>query len=82
MQGRAYEPAYTEEDMLTKMMEWGEDSIYWKTEYECEFVESVSNVFNPEKLKACMEEYDLYTRDRALESRAELYKINVGVDIG
>ena len=82
VQGRAYEPAYTEEDMLTKMMEWGEDSIYWKTEYECEFVESVSNVFNPEKLKACMEEYDLYTRDRALESREELYNINVGVDIG
>ena len=27
VQGRAYEPAYTEEDMLTKMMEWGEDSI-------------------------------------------------------
>ena len=82
VQGRAYEAAYTEEDMLTKMMEWGEDSIYWKTEYECEFVESVSNVFNPEKLKACMEEYDLYTRDRALESREELYNINVGVDIG
>ena len=82
VQGRAYEPAYTEEDMLTKMMEWGEDSIYWKTEYECEFVESVSNVFNPEKLKACMEEYDLYTRDRALKSREELYNINVGVDIG
>ena len=81
VQGRSYEPAYTEEDMLTKMMEWGEDSIYWKTEYECEFVESVSNVFNPEKLKACMEEYDLYTRDRALKSREELYNINVGVDI-
>jgi hypothetical protein len=82
VQGRAYEAAYTEEDMLTKMMEWGEDSIYWKTEYECEFVESVSNVFNPEKIKACLEDYDLYTRDRALESRAELYNINVGVDIG
>ena len=82
VQGRAYEPAYTEEDMLTKMMEWGEDSIYWKTEYECEFVESVSNVFNPEKLKACFEDYDLYTRDRALESREELYNISVGVDIG
>ena len=82
VQGSAYEAAYTEEDMLTKMMEWGEDSIYWKTEYECEFVESVSNVFNPEKLKACMEEYDLYTRDRALKSREELYNINVGVDIG
>ena len=82
VQGRAYEAAYTEADMLTKMMEWGADSIYWKTEYECEFVESVSNVFNPEKLKACMEEYDLYTRDRALKSREELYNINVGVDIG
>jgi len=82
VQGRAYEPVYTEEDMLTKMMEWGEDSIYWKTEYECEFVESVSNVFNPEKLKACFEDYDLYTKDTALESREELYNISVGVDIG
>ena len=46
--GDAYSAPYTEEDMLEKMMEWGEDSIYWRTEYECEFVESVSNVFNPE----------------------------------
>jgi len=45
--GEAYEAPYDEEEMLTKMMEWGEDSIYWRTEYECEFVESVSNVFNP-----------------------------------
>ena len=82
VQGRAYEAAYTEEDMLTKMMEWGEDSIYWKTEYECEFVESISNVFNPEKLKACFEDYDLLTRDRVHESREELHNISVGVDIG
>ena len=59
-QGGAYSPAYTEEDMLTKMMEWGEDSIYWRTEYECEFVESISNVFNPEKVKACYDDYRLY----------------------
>ena len=39
--GRAYTPPYTESEMLDKMMEWGEDSIYWRTEYECEFVESV-----------------------------------------
>ena len=39
------------------MMEWGEDSIYWKTEYECEFVESVSNIFTPEKLKDCFDDY-------------------------
>ena len=39
------------------MTEWGEDSIYWRTEYECEFVESVSNVFNPEKIKACYDDY-------------------------
>jgi len=49
VQGAAYSAPYNEEDMLTKMMEWGDDSIYWRTEYECEFVESVSNVFNPEK---------------------------------
>ena len=82
VQGRAYEAAYTEQDMLTKMMEWGEDSIYWKTEYECEFVESISNVFNPEKLKACFEDYDLYTKDTAIENGEELYNITVGVDIG
>ena len=40
--GEAYSPPYNEEEMLEKMLEWGEDSIYWKTEYECEFVESVS----------------------------------------
>ena len=45
--GRAYTPPYTESEMLDKMVEWGEDSIYWRTEYECEFVESVSNIFNP-----------------------------------
>jgi len=57
--GNSYEAAYTEEDMLAKMMEWGEDSMYWRTEYECEFVESISNVFNPEKIKACFENYSL-----------------------
>ncbi len=39
--GDAYTAPYTEEEMLEKMIEWGEDSIYWRTEYECEFVESV-----------------------------------------
>ena len=82
MQGGAYEAAYTEEDMLTKMMEWGEDSIYWRTEYECQFVESVSNVFNPEKLKACMEEYDLDTLETARENGEHYSNISVGVDIG
>jgi hypothetical protein len=57
--GDSYEAAYTEEDMLGKMMEWGEDSIYWRTEYECEFVESISNVFNPEKIKTCFDDYAL-----------------------
>jgi len=52
--GDAYTAPYNEEDMLEKMMEWGEDSIYWRTEYECEFVESVSNVFTPEKVKSCL----------------------------
>ena len=82
VKGRAYEAAYTEEDMLTKMMEWGEDSIYWRTEYECEFVESVSNVFNPEKLKACIEEYDLDTPETAREMGEHFTNISVGVDIG
>jgi len=59
--GDSYEAAYTEEDMLGKMMEWGEDSMYWRTEYECEFVESISNVFNPEKIKACFDDYTLAT---------------------
>ena len=58
--GDAYSAPYTEEEMLDKMMEWGEDSIYWRTEYECEFVESVANVFNPEKIKGC---YDVYIEE-------------------
>ena len=54
--GRAYSAPYTDDDMAEKMKEWGEDSIYWKTEYECEFVESVANIFQPELLKACFVE--------------------------
>ena len=52
--GRAYTAPYNEDEMLDKMVEWGEDSIYWRTEYECEFVESVSQIFNPEALKRCL----------------------------
>ena len=75
--GRAYTPPYTEEEMLDKMMEWGEDSIYWRTEYECEFVESVSNIFNPEALKACR------VRGTAFANRGTVYpNCTVAVDIG
>tara|TARA_R100000963_G_scaffold24892_1_gene17041 strand:+ start:153 stop:1736 length:1584 start_codon:yes stop_codon:yes gene_type:complete len=80
--GDAYDPPYDEEEMLNKMMEWGEDSIYWRTEYECEFVESVSNVFNPEKLKACFDDYELYTPDTLEQGRDYGPQITVGVDIG
>ena len=57
--GEAYSAPYTEEEMLDKMTEWGEDSVYWRTEYECEFVESVSNVFNAEKIKGCYDDYEI-----------------------
>tara|TARA_R110000824_G_scaffold101621_2_gene241364 strand:+ start:210 stop:1793 length:1584 start_codon:yes stop_codon:yes gene_type:complete len=80
--GDAYDPPYDEEEMLNKMMEWGEDSIYWRTEYECEFVESVSNVFNPEKLKACFDDYEVYTPDTLEQGRDYGPQITVGVDIG
>jgi hypothetical protein len=78
-QGSAYSPAYTEEDMLTKMMEWGEDSVYWRTEYECDFVESISNVFNPEKVKACYDEYRLSTIEKPIGGGNHC---TVAVDIG
>ena len=79
-QGEAYSSPYNEEDMLEKMTEWGEDSIYWRTEYECEFVESVSNVFNPEKIKGCYDDYELTRLDGdGVEGRSN---ITVGVDIG
>ena len=78
-EGDAYSPAYTEEDMLTKMLEWGEDSIYWRTEYECEFVESISNVFNPEKIKACFDEYRLSTLEEPIGGGNHC---TVAVDIG
>ena len=76
--GDAYTPPYSEEEMLDKMLEWGEDSIYWRTEYECEFVESVANVFNPEKIKRCYDDYKLTRLDG--DSRGG--NINVAVDIG
>ena len=77
--GDAYAAPYSEEEMLDKMMEWGEDSIYWRTEYECEFVESVANVFNPEKIKGCYDDYELTGLDGGNPGGAN---INVGVDIG
>ena len=80
--GEAYEAPYNEEEMLTKMMEWGEDSIYWRTEYECEFVESVSNIFNPEKLKACFDAYEPYTPETLEQGRGSNPQVTVGVDIG
>jgi len=76
--GDAYTPPYSEEEMLDKMLEWGEESIYWRTEYECEFVESVANVFNPEKIKRCYDDYKLTRLDG--DSRGG--NINVAVDIG
>ncbi len=79
-QGEAYSSPYTEEEMLDKMTEWGEDSIYWRTEYECEFVESVANVFNPEKIKGCYDDYELTRLDGDGLSGGS--NINVGVDIG
>ena len=78
--GEAYSAPYNEQDMLDKMMEWGEDSIYWRTEYECEFVESVSNVFNPERIKGCYNDYELTRLDG--DGLAGGSSINVGVDIG
>jgi hypothetical protein len=74
--GRAYSAPYTESDMLTKMTEWGEDSIYWRTEYECEFIESVSQIFNPEAVKACREAYSFVERGTKVNNCV------VGVDIG
>jgi len=74
--GRAYSAPYTENDMLTKMTEWGEDSIYWRTEYECEFIESVSQIFNPDHVKACREAYSF------VERGTKVHNCCVGVDIG
>jgi len=78
--GDAYSPPYTEEEMLDKMTEWGEDSIYWRTEYECEFVESVSNVFNAEKIKRCYDDYEIIKLDEHGHKGGG--NITVGVDIG
>tara|TARA_R110002020_G_scaffold474668_1_gene706688 strand:- start:428 stop:1639 length:1212 start_codon:yes stop_codon:yes gene_type:complete len=80
--GDAYSPPYDEEEMLEKMLEWGEDSIYWRTEYECEFVESVSQIFTPEKIKACFDNYELYTRESLEQNRNYGAPISVGVDVG
>ena len=79
--GDAYAPPYSEVEMLDKMTEWGEDSIYWKTEYECEFVESVSQIFNPEKLRDCFDDYEPWIRE-TIETGDFPPEITVGVDVG
>tara|TARA_R110002020_G_scaffold475837_1_gene713062 strand:+ start:150 stop:1835 length:1686 start_codon:yes stop_codon:yes gene_type:complete len=80
--GDAYTAPYSEEEMLEKMLEWGEDSIYWRTEYECEFVESVSNVFTPEKIKGCFDDYEITTREELVTRGDFGSPITVGVDVG
>ena len=80
--GDAYTAPYTEVEMLDKMTEWGEDSIYWRTEYECEFVERVSNIFNPEKLRDCFDDYEPWTRETIIEGGIFPPNITVGVDVG
>jgi len=80
--GDAYTAPYTEEEMLEKMIEWGEDSIYWRTEYECEFVESVSNVFTPEKIKGCFDDYEFTTREELVTRGDFGSPITIGVDVG
>jgi len=80
--GNAYSPPYEEYEMLDKMTEWGEDSIYWRTEYECEFVESVSNIFSPEKLRDCFDDYEPWTRETLLEGGVLHHNVTVGVDVG
>ena len=82
IKGEAYTAPYDEQDMLDKMLEWGEDSIYWRTEYECQFVESVSSVFNPKLLRGSFEPYQLFTRED-LDAGVEVGNNNVvSVDIG
>ena len=82
VKGEAYTPPYEEEEMLNKMTEWGEDSIHWKTEYECEFVESISSVFIPENIRRCFENYELITKG-TINPDDETGKNNtVAVDIG
>ena len=81
-EGEAYSAPYTEEEMLEKMREWGEDSIYWRTEYECEFVESVSNVFTPEKIKSCLHDFEITTPESLEPGRDYGPNITIGVDVG
>jgi len=80
--GDAYSAPYNEEEMLEKMMEWGEDSIYWRTEYECEFVESVSQIFNSERLKDCFSDYKILTREEVEAGIDIPPQVVIGVDIG
>ena len=82
IKGEAYDPPYDEESMLTKMMEWGEESLHWQTEYECTFVESISNVFSSESLRRCFDDYEFYTFEQIDEGREVGSNNTVSVDIG
>tara|TARA_R110000824_G_scaffold100285_1_gene238495 strand:- start:4262 stop:5827 length:1566 start_codon:yes stop_codon:yes gene_type:complete len=80
--GAAYSPPYDEEEMLTKMLEWGEDSLYWRTEYECEFVESVSNVFTTKQIRGCFDDYELTTLEAIANGEEPGSNNCVAIDIG
>ncbi len=82
IQGDAYSPPYDEEDMLTKMLEWGQESLHWRTEYECEFVESVSNVFTSEQIRNCFEDYEFITPEAIAAGQSPGTNNVVAIDIG
>jgi len=61
--GDAYKTPYSEEDIEIKKRTWGEDSIQFRTEYLCEFIEQTGQFFTSDDFERSMYELDYFVRD-------------------
>jgi len=63
IKGDAYKTPYTKKDIEIKKKTWGEDSIKFRTEYLCEFIEHTGQFFTSDDFSRSVYKLDYFIRD-------------------
>lgn len=63
VKGDSYDTPYTEGDMKIKKRTWGEDSIKFRTEYLCEFIEHTGQFFTSDDFADAVYDLNYFIRD-------------------
>ena len=63
VKGDAYDTPYTYEDMEIKKRTWGEDSIKFRTEYMCEFIEHTGQFFTSDDFVKSVYDLESFIKD-------------------